>query len=219
MAGFLDGVVRKTTPQAVYLRFMSQIMRLRVILDTEDDVFRDIEIETTAPLMHLHFAVLDAFGWESGELASFFQSDEGWGRGKEFSLLDMSDPMAEDGAKPEDAMNASTLGHLIPGLGQRAIYVYDFLRMWCFYIEPLALEDAKPDGAYPALCHEFGTPPAFDSKDADLLDGMDLPSEPEDNQPYRTGDPELDAYLDGDDDDDDFGGGEHLSIDDLDDLI
>ena len=36
---------------------------------------------------------------------------------------------------------------------------------------------------------------------------------------HRTGDPELDAYLDGDDEDDDFGGGEHLSIDDLDDLI
>ena len=50
---------------------------------------------------------------------------------------------------------------------------------------------------------------------------MDLPSEPEDDAPYRTGDPELDAYLDGDgdDNDDDFGGGEHLSIDDLDDLI
>ena len=130
--------------------FHESVMRLRVILDTEDDVFRDIEIETTAPLMHLHFAVLDATGWESGELASFFQSDEAWSRGKEFSLLDMSDPMAEDGAKPEDAMNTSTVGHLIPGLGQRAIYVYDFLRMWCFYVEPLALEDAKPDNAYPA---------------------------------------------------------------------
>ena len=115
-------------------------------------------------------------------------------------------------------MNESTVGHLIPELGHRAIYVYDFLRMWCFYVEPLALEDAKPDGAYPALCHEFGTPPAFDSKDGDLLEGMDLPSEPEDDTPYRTGDPELDAYLD-DEDDDDFGGGEHLSIDDLDDLI
>ena len=77
---------------------MSQIMRLRVILDTEDDVFRDIDIATDAPLMHLHFAVLDAFGWEAGELASFFQSDESWSRGKEFSLLDMSDPMADDGA-------------------------------------------------------------------------------------------------------------------------
>jgi len=64
---------------------MSQIMRLRVILDTEDDVFRDIDIATNAPLMHLHFAVLDAFGWEAGELASFFQSDESWSRGKEFS--------------------------------------------------------------------------------------------------------------------------------------
>ena len=76
--------MRKTTPQEVYLRFMSQIMRLRVILDTEEDVFRDIEIERNAPLMHLHFAVLDAFGWDSGELASFFQSDETWSRGKEF---------------------------------------------------------------------------------------------------------------------------------------
>ena len=199
---------------------MSQIMRLRVILDTEDDVFRDIEIETTAPLMHLHFAVLDAFGWESGELASFFQSDEGWGRGKEFSLLDMSDPMAEDGAKPEDAMNESTVGHLIPGLGQRAIYVYDFLRMWCFYVEPLSVSEPDPDGAYPALCHEFGTPPAFDSKDADLLDGMDLDvgAPAADEGPLKTGDPELDAYLAGDDDDDDEFGGDHLSIDDIQDI-
>ena len=197
---------------------MSQIMRLRVILDTEEDVFRDIEIGTDAPLMHLHFAVLDAFGWEAGELASFFQSDESWSRGKEFSLLDMSDPMAEKESQPGDAMNQSTVGHLIPELGHRAIYVYDFLRMWCFYVEPLALEKANPEGAYPSLCHEFGTPPAFDSKDGDLLQDMDLPSEPEDDEPYRTGDPELDAYLD-DDEDDDLGGGEHLSIDDLDDLI
>ena len=197
---------------------MSQIMRLRVILDTEEDVFRDIEIGTDAPLMHLHFAVLDAFGWEAGELASFFQSDESWSRGKEFSLLDMSDPMAEKESQSGDAMNQSTVGHLIPELGHRAIYVYDFLRMWCFYVEPLALEKANPEGAYPSLRHEFGTPPAFDSKDGDLLQDMDLPREPEDDEPYRTGDPELDAYLD-DDEDDDLGGGEHLSIDDLDDLI
>ena len=86
----------------------------------------------------------------------------------------------------------------------------------------MSLDDADPDAAYPALCHEFGTPPAFDSKDGDLLAGMDLPSdqdeEEDDGKPYRTGDPELDAYLDDDDDEDDFGGGEHLSIDDLDDL-
>ena len=197
---------------------MAQILRLRVILDTEEDVFRDIEIQTDAPLMHLHFAVLDAFGWEAGEMASFFQSDESWSRGQEFPLMDRSDPMAEPGDQPEEAMTQRTVGDLVPSLASRAIYVYDFLRMWCFYVEPVMLEDAKPDGAYPALCHEFGTPPAFDSKDGELLDGMDLDLGEDDGKPTRTGDPEIDAYLDDDEDDDDFGG-DHLSIDDLDGLI
>ena len=47
---------------------------------------------------------------------------------------------------------------------------------------------------------------------------MELEMPPEDSGPLRTGDPEIDAYLDGEDDGDEFGG-EHLSIDDLDDLI
>ena len=52
--------------------------------------------------------------------------------------------------------------------------------------------------------------------DGGLLDGMDVDVGEDDGKPTRTGDPEIDAYLD--DDDDDFGG-EHLSIDDLDGLI
>jgi hypothetical protein len=47
---------------------------------------------------------------------------------------------------------------------------------------------------------------------------LDLGEDDEDDGPYRTGDPELDAYLDGDDDEDDYGGDGHMSIDDLDDL-
>ena len=201
---------------------MGQIMRLRVILDTEEDVFRDIDIAVDAPLMHLHFAILDAFGWEAGELASFFQSDEAWTRGKEFSLLDMSDPMAEPGGptakKPDDPTHGGR--PRCRRWKSRAIYVYDFLRMWCFYVEPISVSEPNPDGAYPALCHEFGTPPAFDSKDADLLDGMDLDlgAPKADEGPVKTGDPELDAYLAGDDDDDDEFGGDHLSIDDIQDI-
>ena len=112
-------------------RFMSQIMRLRVILDTEDDVFRDIDIATDAPLMHLHFAVLDAFG---GRRANLRLSSKATNRGAVQRVLAPRHerPMADDGAQPEDAMNQSTVGHLIPQLGHRAIYVYDFLRMWCF---------------------------------------------------------------------------------------
>ena len=40
---------------------MALILKLRIILDTEADVFRDVEIDMNAPLEHLHLATLDAF--------------------------------------------------------------------------------------------------------------------------------------------------------------
>ena len=40
---------------------MDQVVKIRVILDVEEDIFRDIEIELDAPLMHLHLSTLDAF--------------------------------------------------------------------------------------------------------------------------------------------------------------
>ena len=119
---------------------MSQIMRLRVILDTEDDVFRDIEIATDAPLMH--FAVLDAFGWEAGELASFSKATSRGAAAKVFTPRHER-PMAEDGAKREEAMNESTRPPHSK-LGHRAIYVYDFLRMWCFYVQAHTWKTPNP---------------------------------------------------------------------------
>ena len=116
---------------------MSQIMRLRVILDTEDDVFRDIEIQTDAPLMHLHFAVLDAFGWESGRTGVVFPKRRILGSRKGIFLAGHERPHGRRRCQPEDAMNQSTVGDLMPSLASRAIYVYDFLRMWCFYVEPV----------------------------------------------------------------------------------
>ena len=50
---------------------MAAILKLRVILDTEEDIFRDIEIDMQAPLEHLHLATLDAFEWnDAREMAS-----------------------------------------------------------------------------------------------------------------------------------------------------
>ena len=66
------------------------IFKFRVIVDTEQDVFRDIEIETDATFEHLHDAVLDAFDFESGEMASFYMSNEQWEKGLEIPLMDMA---------------------------------------------------------------------------------------------------------------------------------
>jgi hypothetical protein len=68
---------------------MSEIVKLRVILDVEADVFRDVEIARDATLLALHEAILAAFGWAGDEMASFYRSNESWERGAEIPLLAM----------------------------------------------------------------------------------------------------------------------------------
>ena len=50
---------------------MQMIYRFRIILDTHEDVFRDLEIEAEANLEDFHNAITQAFGFEGGEMASF----------------------------------------------------------------------------------------------------------------------------------------------------
>lgn len=197
----------------------SKIAKLRVILDTEQDVYRDIEISMNATLMHFHNAILDSFGWASGEMASFFESDESWDKGREFSLMDIGG---------EGDMALAKVKEIIKDTNSRAVYVYDFLRMWCFYIEPVSFELAKPGVQYPQLCFEVGTPPSYDSKDGDIMEGMGL-EVPEDGdahdsgdgKPEKTGDPEIDAYLEEQEGGNDSGewNEDHASLDGLDELM
>ena len=50
------------------------IYRFRIILDTEEDVFRDLEIEQTANLEDLHNAVNQSFGFDGAEMMDHFMS-------------------------------------------------------------------------------------------------------------------------------------------------
>lgn len=198
----------------------SKIAKLRVILDTEQDVYRDIEISTDSTLLHFHNAILDAFGWNPGEMASFFESDENWDKGKEYSLMDIGG---------DADMTVVKVEAIVQDTDSRAVYVYDFLRMWCFYIEPVSFEAAVPNIEYPQLSFEHGTPPSFDSKDGDLAAGMGFempdegePQDADDGKPEKTGDPEIDAYLDaqaGGDDEEDGWREDHASLDGLDELM
>ena len=200
---------------------MGKILKLRVILDVEAGVFRDIEIEAQAPLAHLHAATLDAFGWAGMEMASFYKSNAEWDRGDEIPLVAMP-----DGEADRD-MDQITVGELLPDLHARAVYVYDFLRMWCFFIEPLNEVAPEPGAGYPRLTLEFGVPPAPESRapegvdDADLLAALGLAEEEQEGDDWSTGDAELDAYRQasgGHHDDEDDGGPTFTNIDDLDDI-
>ena len=185
------------------------LIRFRVIIDIEEDVFRDILIGRTSSLEDLHRGILAAFDFGEGEMASFFQSNEDWGRGREVPLMDMG---MDDAGNPYPSMRTVTVEDMATNMHDRMVYIYDFLRMWCFYVEVMALEEGEvPE--YPLLAHEFGKAPDQFSKEVDLMDGLGVEEE-EDNGPLKTGDPELDAYLDDGDEEDD--GPSFTSLDDLD---
>ncbi|MDP4588700.1 MAG: plasmid pRiA4b ORF-3 family protein [Flavobacteriales bacterium] len=188
------------------------IIKVRVVADTEEDIFRDIEIEATDTFERLHKSIIAAFDFREDEMASFYMSNDQWERGEEIALMDMGP--ADDGI-PFKSMSNTVLSDMITEPDQKIVYVYDFIRMWCFYIEVVEMKKRALSTIYPKVSMVFGASPEQDQKETDLfddllIDGEDLPKIKV--KPELTGDPEIDAYLMEDDEDDDGG---FENIDDL----
>lgn len=134
---------------------MADIYRLRVILDNEHNVFRDIEIEKTASLELFHDTIVNAFGLDGIQMASFYQSNDDWEQGQEYSLFDMFDEQNPDTA----IMSAFTLEEVIDDIGDKLLYIYDFFNMWTFYVELMRIEEREDGETYPRLVLELGSMP------------------------------------------------------------
>lgn len=161
------------------------IYKFRVILDAEEDVFRDIAIESHQTLMDLHDAICNAFGFDGTEMASFFTCDENWNQGEEIPLMD-----AGDEAETLKQMSDFEISDLLHEEQTKMIYVYDFFSMWTFFVELAAIETPEVGQTYPMLLFAHGVLPAqapqndfdfdggesefddFDSFDEDELDGF-----------------------------------------------
>lgn len=110
---------------------MSTALKIRIILDSEEqDIFRDIMVDPNENLSHLAQVIIASFEIDTGEMSSFYLSDENWEQGEEIPMMDMglSDEPTLD---MEKVMIGSSLGNP----GQRMLFVYDFIAMWTFYVE------------------------------------------------------------------------------------
>jgi hypothetical protein len=152
------------------------VYKFRVILDAEEDVFRDIAILSEDTLEDLHNAVVNAFGFDGSELASFYTCDNQWNQDEEISLFDTGDVAGE-----QKIMADYRLSSILDEKNTKIIYVYDFLTMWTFLIELAAIEEIAANEIYPntlfahgampseALEKEFSSDPDFDYEE----DGYD----------------------------------------------
>jgi hypothetical protein len=52
---------------------------------------------------------------------------------------------------------------------EKVLYVYDFMRMWIFYVELMEVKKDKPSTIYPRVALVYGDAPSQDSKEMDLF--------------------------------------------------
>jgi hypothetical protein len=139
------------------LRFkpVTMVYKFRVILDAEEDVFRDIAILDSCTFEDFHNAIVNAFGFDGTELASFYTCDDQWNQDQEISLFDNHDPDID-----QLVMADHLLSDLLDKDQTKIIYVYDFLNMWTFLIELAAIEPEVATETYPAVLFSHGVMPA-----------------------------------------------------------
>lgn len=130
------------------------IYKIRIILDAEEDIFRDIEIDEASTLEEFHNAITQAFGFMGNEMASFYTCDEEWKQDEEIALFDMS----ENGSDIR-LMNETSLDDVLNEQSPKLIYVYDFLSMWTFFVELADITEKEDGRTYPNLLFSFGVLP------------------------------------------------------------
>ena len=109
--------------------------KIRIILDTKEDVIRTITVNNAINLEELHTFIATSFGFNAQEMASFYRTDDEWNQGEEIPLFNMS----EFG----DALSMQTciLNDSLSIHDNKLIYVYDFLHMWTFYVEVIEITE------------------------------------------------------------------------------
>tara|TARA_B110000208_G_scaffold178531_1_gene226556 strand:- start:5126 stop:5614 length:489 start_codon:yes stop_codon:yes gene_type:complete len=146
--------------------------KIRVILDTKEDVIRTFLVDSTINLEKLHLTIAKSFGFKGQEMASFYRTDETWTQGEEIPLFNMEE-IGEGNSMQTCILNTTLLEE-----NHKLIYVYDFLKMWTFYVEVIEISSEEKPGL-PLIILTVGEIPAeapekeFVSEDPEGTDEID----------------------------------------------
>ncbi len=130
------------------------VYKFRVILDSEEDIFRDITILEDDTLEDFHNAIFNSFGFDGLEVASFYMCDDTWNQEDEIPMFDSGDTLGE-----MKIMSDYQLSDILDAENTKIIYVYDFINMWTFLIELAAVEEISGTATYPETIFSHGEMP------------------------------------------------------------
>lgn len=129
------------------------VYKIRVILDTKEDIFRDIEIKGKQTLWNLHLGIKSAFNLSGDELSAFNLLEEDGTIVKSVPLEDMS----EDG--DGEIMSDVYIDEAFESVGDKAQFQYGLLDLWEFFCELVEIIDETKGVNYPITVYRFGNAP------------------------------------------------------------
>ena len=100
---------------------------IRVILESKEDVIRDIEINSDCLLSELHYYLIECFDLNKNELASFYTTNN------ELEIIDEIPLVSFEDIGPN--MGNTKLEIVLDEHNNNLIYVHDYMKMWRFLIE------------------------------------------------------------------------------------
>jgi len=151
----------------LWLDFLvTMIYKFRIILDTEEDIFRDIAIADSDTLEDLHQTISNAFGFDGTEMASFYTCDDKWNQQDEIPLFEME----ENSENRQSTMRDFVLKDILHQEQTKIIYVYDFLNMFTFFVELASIEEEQIGVSYPTLLFAQGEISGIDQKEFQIDD-------------------------------------------------
>ena len=109
-------------------------VKLNIVLDHNDDVFREIRTNADNTLEDLHKVIVSSFGLKPEEMAAFYLTNEEWEQGEEIPLIAMELSSRE--------MQNISVNDIFQNT-EKLLYVNDFLILWRFMIEVEEIDELK----------------------------------------------------------------------------
>lgn len=105
---------------------------IRITLESKEDVIREIEINSDCFMSELHYFIIDVFGLDNKELASFYTVNSELELEDEFPLISFQDNSSN--------MENTKLESVLTNINDKLIYVFDYMKMWRFLIDLIKIE-------------------------------------------------------------------------------
>ena len=134
------------------------ILRFRIYWEDDDLTYRDIEIQGTQTFLDFHKGIVQAYEFDGKHPASFFESNDKWAYGREFS----SEVLVNKKDAPVLSMTRTPVAALVATPSQKFVYVYDPAgKKWTFLVELLNVsKDETYRRVYPFVLRKEGVAPA-----------------------------------------------------------